>query len=127
MLPIGETLLPGGHDYSVEITCENGAMAASEPAMITVAPPPDPVSQSLTLTTEPGAGAPTLVFTWEEAPGADDYVVLQHTVASGDFTTVVGTATAGTGPTLSVPIPPGDLLFFLVAGRNQACGVGPIR
>lgn len=122
---IPDTLPPGAYDYGVEITCESGAMALSAPAPVAVVQPPDPVAPTLQLEILPTRPAPSLLFQWEESAGADDYMVLQDTIPNGSFTSVVGTAPTGS-PSLSVPIPPGDFLYFHVAGRNPGCGLGPI-
>lgn len=122
---IPDTLVAGTYEYGVEITCEDGTMAMSAPAPVTVVAPPDPVAPTLQVDIPP-QGRLVLRFQWEEAAGAEEYVVLQDTIPNGGFTTVVGVSPAGE-PSLSVPIPPGDLLYFLVAGRNQGCGLGPIH
>ena len=120
------TLPPGAHEYSVEVTCEGDATAMSGPAPVTVVLPPDPVSPTLEIDILHTRPAPSLRLRWEAAAGAEEYLVLQDTIPNGGFTTVVGVAPAG-DPSLSMPIPPGDLLYFLVAGHNQGCGLGPIR
>ncbi len=64
-------------------------------------------------------------LTWDDAVNADDYVVFSDAAPNGAFDTVVGIAPSGaTG--LTVGMPQGDA-FYLVAGRNSACGVGPRR
>ena len=55
---------------------------------------------------------------------ADDYVVFEDTAPDGGFSTETGTAMSGMDG-LAVPVPPGDIVYFLVAGRNSSCGVGP--
>jgi hypothetical protein len=62
-------------------------------------------------------------LTWDDAANADDYVVFVDTAPNGSFSSVTGTAPSGT-PGLTVHTPPG-IEFYLVAGRNSACGVGP--
>ncbi len=123
---IPDTLRPGTYEYSVEITCENGTMALSEPAPVMIVFPPNPVAPTLEVAVLQARPAPVLLFRWEESAGADEYVVLQDAAPNGSFMTELGTSSAG-DPTLRVPIPPGDILYFLVAGRNLGCGLGPIR
>jgi len=75
--------------------------------------------------TDVGGGG-QLLFTWTNTTNASDYVVFQDTSPTGAFATMTGTAASGvTG--LSVPTPPGNLVYFLVAGRNSSCGLGPKR
>lgn len=123
---IPDTLAPGTYEYGVEITCAGGASAMSAPAPVTVVLPPDPVTPTLIVERLDTRPAPSLLFTWAESAGADEYVVLQDTIPNGSFTTVVGTAPAGS-PSLRVPMPPDSILYFLVAGSNQGCGLGPLR
>ena len=68
-------------------------------------------------------GLADLVFTWDNEANADDYVVVEDDLSSGAFNTETGTATSGVSG-LTVPIPP-DSKFYLVVGRNVACGIGP--
>jgi|SRR5262245_4565232 len=101
-------------------------------------PLPDGESDSITGTTEsctptPGpAGNLSLAslndgqeiqLTWDAAADADDYVVLVDTAPNGPFSSVAGIAPSGT-PGLTLSTPPG-IEFYLVAGRNSACGMGP--
>ena len=63
-----------------------------------------------------------LLFTWEDAPGADDYRVFADSAPDGGFPLVVGTADSGTTG-LVAPVPPGSK-FFVVAARIGNC-LGP--
>ena len=70
-------------------------------------------------------GGSDLRLTWEDASGADDYIVFDDAAPNGIFNDVVGTSQDGaTG--LTIPITPGNA-FYLVAARNSACGVGSKR
>ncbi|MGH9870395.1 MAG: FG-GAP repeat protein [Candidatus Polarisedimenticolia bacterium] len=114
----------GVYDYSVAISCPGGAMDESDAQQVTIVAPPEAVGPTLELLALPNPAAPaSLKFTWTDVTGADDYVVLQDTT-NGPFTTVTGTASSGS-PGLTVPLPPGSLVYFLVAGRNAVCGEGP--
>lgn len=62
-------------------------------------------------------------FTWTNDPRATDYVVYEDSNPIGPFTTITGTAASGTTG-LTVPLPV-TRRYYLVAGRNAACGVGP--
>ena len=84
------------------------------------APMPGPVS-NLRLA-RPGGGG-DLQMTWDDASNADDYLVFSDAAPNGTFTTVAGTAPSGT-PGATVGTPPGSE-FYLVAGSNASCGVGP--
>jgi len=68
-------------------------------------------------------GGTDVRLTWDDTTDATDYVVFSDTSPNGVFSTVVGTASSGvTGFTL------GTLSgneYFLVAGRNSSCGIGP--
>ena len=75
---------------------------------------------------ETSDGGNHLAFTWSDATGAADYVVLEDLMPYGAFGTVCGTATSGaTGLTLSSSS--SDLRYYRVAGRNPTCGLGPLR
>lgn len=68
-------------------------------------------------------GGTDVQLTWNDATDAADYVVFSDTSPNGSFSTVVGTASSGaTGLTLGTPA---GNAYFLVAGRNSSCGVGP--
>jgi hypothetical protein len=81
-----------------------------------------PGAVSNLLLTPQGGGA-DLLLTWDDTTDADDYVVYSDTTPNGAFSTVAGTASSGTIG-LSVGTLPGNQ-YYLVAGRNQGCGIGP--
>ena len=65
-----------------------------------------------------------LKLIWNNTTNATDYVVYEATSPNGAFTTQTGTSTSGlTG--LTIALPSGNR-EYLVAGRNSACGVGPM-
>jgi len=84
------------------------------------APMPGPASNLRLATLN---GGEELQLTWDDAANSDDYGVFSDTAADGTFSTVAGVAQSGT-PGLSVSMPP-RIEFYLVAGRNSACGFGP--
>ncbi len=65
----------------------------------------------------------SLRLTWANVSGADDYVIFQDALPGGPFTVVSGTAANGTSG-LTIPVPPGQV-YYKVAGRSAACGMGP--
>ena len=68
-------------------------------------------------------GGVSLKLTWNNTTNATDYVVFEDTSPKGAFSTQTGTSTSGvTG--LTIPKPSINK-FYLVAGRNSTCGVGP--
>ena len=100
-------------------------------------PPANATSASGTLTVGAGqsAGAvanlrlqkinsgANLKLTWNNTTNATDYVLYEENVADGTFTTSTATSTSGvTG--ITIPMPSVNK-FYLVAGRNATCGVGP--
>jgi hypothetical protein len=112
------------NDSSVFDQTEQGALPDGEIDSITgrtpaCSPMPGLVSNLQVLM--PGGGG--LQLTWDAAADADDYVVFSDTSPNGSFTTVAGTASSGTTG-LTLAMPPGTE-FYLVAGRNATCGVGP--
>ena len=114
----------GAYEYSVAITCPGGAMDESDAQRVTIVPPPPEVGPTLSVVAVPTISAPaSLTFMWTDVAGADDYAVFQDT-GNGPFATMTGVASSGS-PGLTVPMPPGTLLYFLVAGRNAVCGAGP--
>jgi hypothetical protein len=70
-------------------------------------------------------GGANIRFTWSDVAGATDYVVFQHSLPVGPFTTQTGSAASGV-PGLMAPVPPGTIVFFQVGARD-ACGVGPLN
>jgi sugar lactone lactonase YvrE len=77
------------------------------------------------LTLSHAGGGVSILLTWDDVPGAADYVVFQHGVAAGPFTTQTGPAASGvTG--LTTPVPAGKVVYFQVGGRD-ACGVGVLN
>jgi hypothetical protein len=71
----------------------------------------------------PLAGGTQLGFTWTDAPGAADHVVLESEAPEGPFFLSAATALNGaTGAT--IPMPPGTR-YYRVSGRNPQCGLGP--
>jgi hypothetical protein len=121
---IPSSQVPGIYDYTVEIACTANPTcdAVSNVAVVDVVQMPEEVSATLVMgKTEDGTG---IELYWDDAPGASDYVILSDTDPSGAFTTEVGSASSGvTG--LVLDNPEDDLLFYIVAGRNPVCGVGP--
>jgi hypothetical protein len=82
---------------------------------------PAPAAAEGLLLGKVGAG---MYFTWTDAAGADDYVVLEDSSPEGAFSLVTGTATSGaTGLTLA-QMPAAPLRFYLVSGRDGGC-IGP--
>jgi len=66
-----------------------------------------------------------LKLTWDDAANADDYLVFSDASPNGAFSTVAGIASSGsTGLTVGTP---SGIEFYLVAGRNRTCGIGPKR
>jgi len=70
-------------------------------------------------------GGSELSLTWDAAANAQKYVVFADGSASGPFDAIAGSTTyASTG--LTIPEPPG-VQFYLVAGKNETCGMGAER
>ena len=91
----------------------------------------------MTVVQEPVEVGPTLMlgldgtrtnlqFNWTDVAASSDYVVFLSTDPSVPFTAAAGSSVSGSSG-LTVPAPPDPLNFFLVAGRNPVCGVGPQR
>ncbi|MGD8376635.1 MAG: hypothetical protein PVF68_10890, partial [Acidobacteriota bacterium] len=115
---------PGSYDYTVAIDCPANpdCNVTSGPASVSVVARPGAVGATLQLETiSDGA---ELRFTWIDAAGSSDYVVLQSTDPSAVFTDVAGVGASGAAG-LVLPLPSADLVFFRVAGRNAVCGEGP--
>jgi len=70
------------------------------------------------------SGGASLKLTWNNSANATDYVVFQDASPHGSFGIVSGSSTSGlTGLTVSTP--PGNMVNYLVSGRNTTCGIGP--
>jgi hypothetical protein len=83
-------------------------------------PMPGPVG-NLQVSAPDGGG--DVHLTWDDATDADDYLIFSNTVPNGVFSKAVGTASSGASG-LTVGLLAGNE-YFLVAGRNSSCGVGP--
>jgi sugar lactone lactonase YvrE len=70
-------------------------------------------------------GGSSLGFTWSDVAAATDYVVFQSASPAGPFVSQTGSASSGVSG-LTAPMPPGNLLFFQVGGRDR-CGVGMLN
>jgi len=71
----------------------------------------------------PLSGGQDVLLTWDDTTNADDYLVFADTAPDGVFSTVAGSAPNG-AVGLRVGLAPA-IEFYLVAGRNSACGIGP--
>ena len=69
-------------------------------------------------------GEADLLIRWSDVSEAEDYVVFSDGEATGSFEIEEGTAPSG-GVGVIRPMPEAELRFYLVAGRNSDCGVGP--
>jgi len=68
-------------------------------------------------------GGVSLKLTWNNTTNSTDYVVFEDAAPGGAFVTQTGTSASGvTGLTIAMPT---SNRFYLVAGRNATCGVGP--
>lgn len=65
-----------------------------------------------------------LTFQWDDIAGASDDVLLSGTDPPVALTNEVGAASSDAAG-LTTPVPPDDVVCFLVAGRNTVCGTGP--
>lgn len=86
------------------------------------APRPGPAGN---LRLAPIDGGASVQLTWDDATDADDYVILSDASPNGSFDAVAGIASSG-NPGLTLGLQPG-IVYYLVAGRNAACGLGPRR
>ena len=87
------------------------------------APTPAPVAG---LNIEAVNGGAALRFTWADAVNATDYVLFTDSQPYGGFATQAGLGSSG-DPGLMIETPPGDVQYFLMAGRNASCGLGWMR
>jgi len=68
-------------------------------------------------------GGANLKLTWNNTTNSTDYVVFEDAAPNGPFTTQIGAVASGaTGLTIATP---STNRFYLVAGRNATCGIGP--
>jgi len=110
---------PTVFDQAGQVPMPDGESDSTTGTTGSCSPAPDPV-ENLRLVA-PAAGE--LQLTWDDAANADGYVVFSDTAPNGAFDTVAGTAQNGTqGSTIGVP--PG-VEYYLVAGSNSTCGIGP--
>jgi len=114
----------GHYGFSVEIGCATNPDCTdmSNPVEVTVLVVADEVGT--TLTVDKINHEADLLFRWTDVPGAEDYVVFSDSDPTGSFEIEEGNSPSGeTGLILTVP--EAELSFYLVAGRNPDCGVGP--
>jgi hypothetical protein len=111
-----------GYSCVVSDYCLPPASVTSSSATLTVNAGPTPGAVTNLRVQRVNAGA-SLQLTWNNASNATDYVVYEDSAPDGDVTTQTGTSASGvTGLTIASPA---GSAFYLVAGRNAACGVGP--
>ena len=121
------TVLPGHpagtFNYFLRATCMSAPAQTddSEPVSVTVSAMPTVVSNLML--TKAGGGA-LIHATWDNVLGASTYPFYNDIVASGPFATLAGSGSNG-AVGLDIPMPPEDLVFYLVAGSNPVCGEGP--
>jgi hypothetical protein len=94
----------------------------SETTTGTCAPVAGPVSN---LRVDKIASGSDLSLTWDAAANAQMYDVFEDGSANGSFGAIAGSTTYATTE-LTIPVPPG-VEFYLVAGKNETCGVGTER
>ena len=112
---------PAVFDQTGQGPLPDGEAESTTGTTATCAPLPGPVG-NLRLATPSGGD---IQLTWDDATNADGYVVFSDTTPNGTFDTVAGTARSGT-PGWTAGMPPG-IEFYLVAGSNSSCGIGPKR
>jgi hypothetical protein len=104
--------------------CLPPANATSGSATITVNAGPTPGAVTNLRLQRVNSGA-SLLMTWNNATNSSDYIVYEDTTPGGNLATQTGTSTSGaTGLTIATP---SASKFYLVAGRNATCGVGPVN
>jgi len=111
---------PAVFDQTVQGPLPDGESDSITGTTGSCAPMPGSVSNLRLL---PLSGGDDLQLTWDDTTNADDYVVFSDTTPNGIFNTVAGTAQSGS-PGSTVGMPPG-VEFYLVAGSNTSCGIGP--
>jgi enediyne biosynthesis protein E4 len=105
-----------GSVTSIDQIAANQTIKIMADGPVTCSPAPGPVAH---LHVQGLANKTQLRFTWDNAPDATSYRVVEDSRASGGFELVVGDATSGvTG--LTAAMPPGTK-FFLIAGRKNGC------
>lgn len=110
----------GSYDCFVTDHCDPAQMHTSTSSSLTVVGKPGSVAD---LRLEKTGGGASIRLTWTNDPSSQDYVVLQDASPSGSFVTQAGSSSSGaTGVTIPMP---GGNLYYLVAGRNTTCGLGP--
>jgi len=76
---------------------------------------------SLQVSEPDGSGDAQL--TWNDVADADDYLIFSDSSPNGAFSNVIGTASSGASGVTVGTLAGNE--YFLVAGRNSQCGVGP--
>ena len=112
----------GSYDCVLTDYCLPPANATTAAATLTVTANQAPGAVT-GLTLQRVNGGTSLKFTWSNTTNAVDYALFADTTSGGSFASQIGTSTSGTTG-LTIPMPSGNR-FYLVAGRNGACGVGP--
>jgi hypothetical protein len=111
----------GSYSCVVSDGCLPAANVASSSATFTLTP-----GQAIGVVTNLRLGklngGANLQMTWTGAANATDYVVFQDADVSGVFSGQASPTTSG-AITVTIPTPSGSR-YYLIAGKNAACGVG---
>ena len=116
--------MPDRYDYTVDIACAANPACGDTSNVASVEIVPMPAEVGSTLVANKTGGGTELEFHWSDAPGAESFVLLSDSAPSGGFATEAGSSLSGTTGVI-IEMPGDDVRFYLVAGRNAVCGVGP--
>ncbi|MEJ5166078.1 MAG: hypothetical protein WHV67_03505 [Thermoanaerobaculia bacterium] len=102
--------------YTVQVSNDQGCIKESPEFNLTIYYTPPRVGDTLMLL----KNGSNLEFHWQNISGATSYTVYRDTSPSGNFSIVVGNSTSGTTG-LTIPMPIGTKIYFLVAAKNNIC------
>ena len=116
--------IPDRYDFTVEIACATNPACGDTSNVASVDIVQRPSEVGSTLVASKTAGGTELEFHWSDTSGATSFVLLSDTAPSGAFATEAGSSASGTTG-VTVDMPTDEVRFYLVAGSNPICGVGP--
>ena len=126
LLMCGWLVSAGLFAYTLTATCAAPVQSVtSEPVEVLVVEMPAEVPPSTFILKKINGGL-DILMNWNDVSGAESYPVFSDSNPAGSFANEVGTAVSGVSG-LTVSMPGASIVYYLVAGANDTCGVGPLR
>ncbi|MBN2384781.1 FG-GAP repeat protein [bacterium] len=117
---------PGLFTYTFGVSCASPFQSeTSEPVEVLVVEMPSEVPED-SFMLEKSTDGSEITMTWQDVSGGEFYVVFNDSNPAGSFETeLAGSSSGSVG--LTVAMPTESIVYYLVAGANDTCGLGPKR